>query len=71
MRLSSPEVTSDEDEGQEGDGIDLLGEAMDLAERGHHNKAWDSLNSARQVKAPRSLMKKAEAYCAQLRDTED
>ena len=47
MHLSSPELTSDEDEGQTGNGIDLLGKAMDLAERGHHNEAWDSLHLAR------------------------
>ena len=69
MRLSSPEVTSsEEDEGQDGNGIDLLGRAMDLAERGRHDDAWDSLHFARQAKAPRRHIKKAEAYCAALRD---
>ena len=71
MRLSSPEMSSDEDGGQDGNGIDFLGKAMDLAERGHHDDAWDSLHFARQVKAPRPLIKKAEAYCSQLRDTDE
>ena len=68
-QLSPSELSSDDEQG--GDGIGLLGEAMDLAERGDHEGAWDSLHSARQAKVSRPLMKKAEAYCSRLRDNDD
>ena len=66
-QLSSPELSS-EDEEQEGFGLDCLSKAMDLAEKGDHDGAWDSLHFARQARAPRPHLKKAEAYCSQLRD---
>ena len=69
-QLSSPELSSGDEE-QEGNGIDLLGKAMDLAEKGDHEGAWGSHHFARQAKASRPLIKKAEAYCAQLRDFDD
>ena len=58
----------DADAEQSGRGIDPLSEAMDKAERGDHGGAWTKLYTARQMKAPHSLLKKAEDYCAQLRD---
>ena len=69
-QLSSPELSSGDEE-QEGNGIDFLGKAIDLAEKGDHEGAWDSLHFARRAKASRPLIKKAEAYCAQLRDFDD
>ena len=57
-QLSSPELSS-EDEEQEGFGLDCLSKAMDLAEKGDHDGAWDSLHSARQARAPRDFMKEA------------
>ncbi len=51
--------------------LDFLSKAMDLAEKGDHDGAWSSLHFARQARAPRPHLKKAEAYCAQLRDNDD
>ena len=67
----SPGDSSSSDDDQSGSGLDHLHEAMNLAEMGDHGAAWSSLCLARLAKQPRHLIKKAEAYCAQLRDDDD
>ena len=56
------------DHQQQGNGIGLLNQAMDHAEQGNHDEAWDALNEARQLRAPREKLKKVESYIASLRD---
>jgi hypothetical protein len=53
---------------QEGAGLDYLRCACDRAEEGNHDEAWDSLNKACQLRAPREKIKQVEEYLASLRD---
>ena len=62
-------LTVDSDEPQQhGSGIDILNEAMDHAELGDHDSAYDALHAARQLKVPREKLKSVERYLASLRD---
>ena len=58
---------SDDVNEQSGSGLDNLRAACDLAEQGEHDKAWDALNAARQLRAPRSKLKDVELYIDQFR----
>ena len=58
----------DEDDDHQQQGSGLLHQAMDHAEHGYHDEAWDALNEARQLKVPREKLKKVEVYLASLRD---
>ena len=51
---------------QTGEG--LLRQAMDCAEDGEHDAAYDHLTRARRARAPRDLIKQTEGYLACLRD---
>ena len=51
---------------QTGEG--LLRQAMDCAEDGEHDAAYDHLTRARRARAPRDLIKQTEGYLAHLRD---
>ena len=57
---------NDDDQQQQGSG--LLNQAMDHAEQGNHDEAWDALNEARQLGVPREKLKKVEGYLSSLRD---
>jgi hypothetical protein len=56
------------DDQQQGSGIGLLNQAMIHAEQGNHDEAWDALNEARQLRAPREKVKEVEGYISYLRD---
>lgn len=49
-------------------GSGFLNLAMDHAENGDHDEAWDALNEARQLNVSRSKLKKVENYLSTLRD---
>ena len=49
-------------------GKGLLQQAMDYAEAGEHNAAFDFVTQARSARAPMDLVKKTEAYLENLRD---
>ena len=49
-------------------GSGFLNLAMDHAENGNHDEAWDALNEARQLKVSRIKLKKVENYLSSLRD---
>ena len=53
---------------QEGSGLDYLRCTCDRAEEGDLDEAWDALNEARQLRAPRTKLKQVEQYLATLRD---
>ena len=57
---------NDDDQQQQGSG--LLNQAMDHAEQGNHDEAWDALNEARQLGVSREKLKKVEGYLSSLRD---
>ena len=66
--LHDSDGTSDDDVEQSGSGIEYLKDASDHAIQGNHGEAWDALNEARQLRAPRDLIKAVEKYISSLRD---
>ena len=68
LTRSFESLVVDSEPEQHGGAIPLLHKAMDHAENGAHEQAFDLLNTARQLKAPRKKLKDVEDYLDSLRD---
>ena len=68
QNLGSRWTMGGSDDEQEGSDLDYLRCTCDRAEEGDHDEAWDALNEARQLRAPRTKLKQVEQYLATLRD---